>query len=134
MKNERRPEASAPPPRAVQPRPGGAALAAQPRLRAGAHFSTFNETFEAALADGRARRPMGGGSGRRGVPPLDGWRPAQGPSAGTQGREAPACERWAWRARSPDPQRRWVLSFCRLKEPSVPQGAALSSPPTRGVL
>ena len=59
-----------------------------------------------------------GGSELRGVPPPGGWRPEQGRVPGTRRWRARASERGTWSTRFPDPQRCWVLSFCRQKEPS----------------
>lgn len=69
IKPRRLPDAGAPPAR------GGAASPwwRRPRSPAGAHFSTFNETFEASRGDRRAPGPMGR-SGRAGIPPLRGSR------------------------------------------------------------
>lgn len=106
MKTKRPPDASAPPVR----RGAASPCRRSPGSRAGAHFSTFNETFEASPRDGRAPGPMGPRLGSRRARA----RPPRGSSPG--GRRA------ATRRARPHPRRQRAQGEAR----PLPRGGLLS--------
>lgn len=120
------------------PRGAASPLPRSPGSWAGVRSSTFNETFGAALADGRAPRPMGGrlGSGAQGPAPGRLARRARGRGAGGARASRAGGPGAVARARRSLPSPSALLGPALLQKEgtslaSCPQAAPLSSPQPR---